>query len=651
VLRALDSTEAGLTSVQAGERRRVVAPVPRRNQLLTAVIDQLRSPLTGILAAGAGLSLILGASADVAMIGAMVVANAAAGAWQESRANQAAEALARMGTVTTRVLRDGQAMTVPGDELVPGDVVLLVAGDRVTADARLLEAHGLEVDEATLTGESLPVPKAPDGPTDGSRVVLEGSDVVTGTGRAVVVAVGHETRMGATAAALAVEERGPSPLDTRLNRMLRQVLPVAAAGGGIVVGSGLVRGGSPLPHLAVGASIAIAAVPEGLPLLARIGEASVARRLARRRALVHRLGAIEALGRVDVACTDKTGTLTEGRLKLSLVSDGTREISLPAALPADVHHVLLTAVLAGPHPDALDATADRTDVAVAEGAREVGLGDELRMEREANLPFDSARSFHAAMVQGRFCIEGAAEALVSRCDWVRRDGEEYPLDEAGRDALLAHARRLAQRGLRVLMVAEGPHDAPMDDPRRLIALGFLGLSDPLRSTVAAAVTRCHDAGIRVVMVTGDHPATARAIAHDAGLSTDDHQVLTGGEIAAFDDAELDRRLEHATIVARATPLDKLRIVESLQRLGHTVAMTGDGLNDGPALRLADVGVAMGVVARPRSPATRPTWYWPTTTSPPSWRPSSRGAAFGAISAAPSASCLGATSASSACRPG
>ena len=593
VLQIFDSTEAGLTSGQAVERRQIVAPTPRRSRLLTVIIDQLRSPLTGILAAGAGLSFILGAPADVVMIGAMVVANAAAGAWQESRANQAAEALARMGTVTTRVLRDGLAVTVPGEELVPGDVVLLVAGDRVAADARLLEAHGLEVDEASLTGESLPVSKAIDGPVDGSRVVLEGSDVVAGTGRAVVVAVGRETRMGATAAALAIDEMSPSPLDTRLNRMLRQVLPIAAAGGGIVVGSGLARGGSPLPHLAVGASIAIAAVPEGLPLLARIGEASVARRLSRRRAIVHRLAAVEALGRVDVACTDKTGTLTEGRLKLRLVSDGTREISLPGTLPADLGQVLLTAVLAGPHPDALDAAADRTDVAVAEGAQEAGFSDELRMEREAHLPFDSARSFHAAVVRGRLCIEGAAEVLIYRCDRMRRNGEEYALDDAGRDALLAHARHLAEQGLRVLMVAEGLPDTSMDDPRRLVALGFLGLSDPLRATVAAAVLRCHNAGVRVIMITGDHPATARAIAADAGLPNDDHRVLTGVEVAGFDDAELDRRLKHATIIARATPLDKLRIVEGLQRLGHTVAMTGDGINDGPALRLADVGVAMG----------------------------------------------------------
>ncbi|MDP9358658.1 MAG: cation-transporting P-type ATPase, partial [Chloroflexota bacterium] len=592
VLRAFGTTEAGLTSGQAAERRRPVSPVARRNRLLTAVLDQIRSPLTGILAAGAGLSLVLGAPADVAMIGAMIVANAAAGAWQESRANQAAEALDRMGAATAQVWRDGQPVPVSASDVVPGDVLLLAPGDRVVADARLLEAQCLEVDEAALTGESLPLRKAPDAETDGARVVLEGSDITVGTGRAVVVAVGSDTRMGATGAALALDDVGQSPLGARLNRMLRQVLPVAVGGGLIVALSGLARGLPLLPQLAVGASIAIAAVPEGLPLLARIGEAAVARRLARREALVHRLPAVEALGRVDVACTDKTGTLTEGRLKLTLVADLDDEARPSPALSAPLRDVLLTAALAGPHPDALDAATDRTDVAVVEGARAVGLGGELRLPREAQAPFDAARSFHAAVVQGRLCVEGAAEAIVPRCDRVRREGGEVALDEAGRNELLARARALAERGLRVLMVADGPSDGRADDPSELVALGFLGISDPLRPAVVAAVRRCHDAGVRVIMLTGDHPATARAIARDAGLCDND-DILTGPEIAELDPADLDRRLGRIGIIARATPLDKLRIVESLQRLGHTVAMTGDGINDAPALRLADVGVAMG----------------------------------------------------------
>ncbi|MDQ3029389.1 MAG: HAD-IC family P-type ATPase [Actinomycetota bacterium] len=592
VLRAFDATEVGLTGAQAAERRRSVRPMAKRNRLITAVLDQIYSPLTGILAAGAGLSLILGAPADVVMIGAMIVANAAAGAWQESRANQAAEALDRMGAATAQVLRDGRSVAVSASDVVPGDVLLLTPGDRVVADARLLEAHGLEVDEAALTGESLPVAKTADGQTDGARVVLEGSDVTVGTGRAVVVAVGSDTRLGATAAALVLDDMGQSPLGTRLNRMLGQVLPIAAVGGSIVAVSGLARGLAPLPQLAVGASIAIAAVPEGLPLLAKIGEAAVARRLAHRHALVHRLAAVEALGRVDVVCTDKTGTLTEGRLKLSLVAALDEEAPPSTKLTAQLRTVLLTAALAGPHPDALDASTDRTDVAVIEGARAGGMSGELGLPRDAHSPFDAARALHAAVVQGRLCVEGAAEALIPRCDRVRRGGVEVALDEIGRSDLLARAEALAVDGLRVLMVAEGSPGGPTNDPNGLVALGFLGISDPLRPSVAAAVRRCHDAGVRVIMLTGDHPATAQAIARDAGLRNDG-DVLTGPEIGGLGDLELDQRLERVGVIARASALDKLRIVEGLQRLGHSVAMTGDGINDAPALRLADVGVAMG----------------------------------------------------------
>ncbi|MDP8901171.1 MAG: HAD-IC family P-type ATPase [Actinomycetota bacterium] len=592
VLHALHVTEEGLASAEATERRRSAPAPARRNRLLAAILDQIRSPLTGVLAAGAGLSLVLGATGDVAMIGAMIVANAAAGAWQERQADHTAETLERMGTVNACVLRDGHPATILADEVVPGDILLLTPGDRIAADARLLAAHGLEVDEAALTGESLPVSKAPDAETDVARIVLEGSDVVVGTGRAVVVAVGRDTRMGATAAALAGEDPRPSPLTARLNQMLRRVLPLVAAGGAIVFVSGLLRGRALLPQLAIGASIAVAAVPEGLPLLARIGEAAVARRLAGRRALVRHLSAVEALGRVDVACADKTGTLTEGRLALRLVAGADGELGLPDDLLPDSRRVLLTAALAGPHPDASDAFRDPTDAVVSEAARHASLEDELRAERESELPFDSARGFHANIVGGRLCAEGAAESLVPRCDRMRRDGDERPLDEAGKRELLAEARRLAERGLRVLMVAEGSSKAMLDDPQGLVALGFLGISDPLRPAVPEAVRRCHDAGVRVIMLTGDHPSTARAIAHEAGLPDGD-RVLTGSEITGLDDEELDQRLERTTIVARVTPLDKLRIVESLQRRGHVVAMTGDGVNDAPALRLADVGVAMG----------------------------------------------------------
>jgi len=595
LLRDLGTTEDGLSSEEAAGRRRPEAKRRGRNRLLVAVLEQLRSPLTAILATGAGLSLALGATADVFVIAAVIVVNAAVSAWQERQAGRAAEALESLGTARATVLRDGEPVVLRADEVVPGDVLLLASGDRVAADARVISARGLEVDEAALTGESLPVPKGPDASDGAGRVVLEGSDVTVGTGRAVVVAVGNGTRMGATAAALALEEAGESRLGARLDRLLRQVLPLIVAGGVIVAASGLLWRRPLLQQLAVGASVAVAAVPEGLPLLAGTGEAAVARRLADRRALVRRLSAVEALGRVDVACADKTGTLTMGRLALSLVADAEGGEGAPSGrLSGGLRRVLLAGALASPHPDAPDARSHPTDVAVVAGAADAGLDGRLRAARQAESPFDPTRSFHATEVGGRVVVKGSAEALVPRCNRVRLGDGERELDEAGRERLLARAAGLAGRGLRVLMVAEGATQTPVEDPRGLVALGFLSIRDPLRPGVPEAMDRCREAGVRVVMLTGDHPQTARAIAREAGLlNGGTGEMLTGEEVSGLDDAELDERLEGTAVVARITPLDKLRIVESLKRRGHTVAMTGDGVNDAPALRLADVGVAMG----------------------------------------------------------
>ena len=592
-LAALGATPHGLTTAQALERRRAVPKPLRRSVVLEAIWDQMRSPLIGILAAGAGLSLFLGSPLDFALIGATILVNVAVGAWQERQAGQAALALAQMGRATATVVRDGTVTEIPAGEVVPGDILLLASGDRVAADARMLESSALEVDEAALTGESLPVFKAPEGGTDTSRIVLEGSDVTTGKGRALVVAVGKDTRLGATAAALALDDSEQSPLGIRLGRLMKQFLPLAGVGGGLVVGAGLLRGQALLPQIAVGATIALASVPEGLPLLAGMGEAAVARRLAGRNALVRRLSAVEALGRVDVACTDKTGTLTEGKLALGLVASPGAEAELPGDLPDALRPVLQAAALASPSPDAPDFHSHPTDVAVVRGALDAGLSEEITQERTAEAPFDPARAFHATLTAASLAVKGAPEAVTLRCTHARRGGEDAPLDEAGREELLAQAQELAGRGLRILMVAQAGPDADVTDPQGLTALGFVGIRDPLRLTVRAAVRRCHEAGIHVLMLTGDHPATARAIAREAGLLDDGRDVLTSADIAHLQNSELHARLDRAAVIARATPLDKLRIIESFQQHGHTVAMTGDGVNDAPALRLADVGVAMG----------------------------------------------------------
>jgi len=591
LLRDLDSRPTGLTRTEAAERVVARPAEVRENPVLAALSDQVRSPLNGALVAGAAVSLALGSVADVALIGAVIAGNAAIGAWQEHSAGRAAALLAREGAASVMALRDGELMSVRSPELVVGDVIALGSGDRVPADARLLTSESLEVDEAALTGESLPVAKAADDPSDAGRVVLEGSDVTVGNATAVIFALGEHTRMGATAAALAMVEPERGALDGRLNRLVRQSLPVVAAGGGLIVASGLAWRRPLATQFALGASIATAVVPEGLPLLAGVAQAAVARRLAGRHALVRRLSAVEALGRVDVACTDKTGTLTAGHLALTAVETFDDDGAEPTA--DRLAEVLLTAALASPHPDAPDVGAHPTDLAVIRGAQEAGITDRLRVEREAEVPFEPARAFHATSVDATVHLKGAAEALVSRCTRVRRQDGDEPLGEHGARRLLERAEQLAGRGLRVLMVAQGLTGTSLEDPEDLVALGLLGISDPLREGVPAAVARCQEAGVRVIMLTGDHPATARAVAEQAGLDIAPQCLLTGAEISRLDDRELDRRLEDASVIARINPLDKLRIVERLQARGHTVAMTGDGVNDAPALRLAAVGVAMG----------------------------------------------------------
>lgn len=593
VLRAFHTTEAGLTTAVAARRLRPRSPSVRREELLAAIGKQLRAPTMAIMAGGACLTLVLGQPLNTAIISMTLSINVAAGLWQERQVSIGNTAVQKLGAPAARVLRDGQPVSIPAADVVPGDILLLRQGDRIAADARLLSAEALEVGEAVLTGESLPVAKSASANNEYKRIVLEGSDVVVGTGRAVVVAVGRYTRLGATAAALSVRTETESPLGARLARVLRVALPVAVTGGAITGVAEFLYTGAPVAEMVtLAVTTALSTIPEGLPILAGVGQAAVSRRLAQRNTLVRRLAGIEALGRVDVACTDKTGTLTEGRLAVCLVANLERETALPAELSPDFLHILRIGGLASPHPDDPHAALHPTDMAVIQAGQSTGLGEELRLPRKAETPFDSARGYHAARVPGRVVVKGAPERIVPRC--VRINGRDGPLDERGRQELLDRAHRLAERGLRLLMVAEGPATTSPNDPQGLTALGFLGMSDPLRPSAAGAVARCQEAGIRVLMLTGDHIGTARTIAREVGLiHNGSAEVVTAGELHDLPAEELDRRLQRIAVVARATPVDKVRIIESLRRCGHTVAMTGDGVNDAPAVRLADVGVAMG----------------------------------------------------------
>jgi magnesium-transporting ATPase (P-type) len=454
-----------------------------------------------------------------------------------------------------------------------------------------------------MTGETHPVLKGPHAQPPSNRIVLQGSDVIAGMGEAVVIAVGRQTRLGALAAALNCATDQESPLDTRLGRVLRIAGPLAVAGGTVVGGAGLIHGlGGLAEMITLGVVSGLNAIPYGLPLLAGAGQAAVSQRLARQNALVRRLAGVEALGRVDIACIDKTGTLTEGKLAVVLLAVQDEETAWPGALSEDFRDLLSTAALASPCPAVVSPfegmvtspALHPTDLAVIEAAQSVGLHNLLCQPRQAEAPFYSTRSFHASLVGGRLHLKGAPERLIPRCTKVRKAGSDQPLDDAGRAALLARAAELAQRGHRILLAAQGPADTPVDNPRELTALGYLGIHDPLRVGVHEAVQRCHKAGLRVLMLTGDHPATAHAVARDAGLLTPGRtDVLTAAELTELPPEERGRRLSQAAVVARATPLDKLGIVRELRRCGHSVAMTGDGINDAPSLRLADVGVAMG----------------------------------------------------------
>jgi magnesium-transporting ATPase (P-type) len=421
--------------------------------------------------------------------------------------------------------------------------------------------------------------------------VLEGSDVTVGVGRAVVVAVGQHTRFGAMATAMQVSAARKSPLDARLSRLLAMAGPAFLAGGAVTGVAVFAYGSLPaIEAITLGVSTALATIPTAPQVVAAVGQTAAATRLAQQQTLVRRLNGIEALGRVDVACIDKTGTLTEGHLSLCLVADLDDEEGWPKRLATDFLHVLRIAGLASPHPDHLHASLHPTDHAVVHAAHEAGLADELRMLREAEAPFDAVRGFHGALVGGRVCIKGAPERIAPRC--TRIAGKL--LDDAGRQRLLDRADHLARRGLRVLLVAEGPGHAAPHDPSELDVVGFLGLTDRLRPSAPATIARCQEAGVRVLMITGDHLETARTIGRRAGLYHDNgHEAVTAAELLHLPPADLDVRMNHVAIVARATPADKVKIIESLHRMGHVVAMAGDGINDAPALHHADVGIAMG----------------------------------------------------------
>jgi len=643
----------GLNAAQAAERLAKHGPNTLRaaegRSWLRTLASQFASALVWLLLAAAGISAVIGAWIDAGVIAAIIVINAVIGASQEYSAERSIAALRHMTAPKARVLRDGSVAVVAAEGVVPGDVLVLEAGDLVVADARLIASASLRAIEKSLTGESEPAEKdagavLPPPPVETPLpermcMVYAGTAVAMGTARAVVVGTGMQTEIGRIASLIAgADTGGPTPLQVRIARVGR-VLVIAALV--IVVGLfalGLWRGEPLLSLFMTAVSMAVAAVPEGLPAIVTVALAMGVRRMAQRRALIRHLPAVETLGTTDVICTDKTGTLTVGQMTarvlvlpdagalitLEISGDGYSpqgEVSVgtgPAGVAARAAAERLARNLAGVNNATVsldngvwEARGDPTEAAMLVAAAKIGL-TRLQLDtdspRLAEAPFDSDRKRAAVLLRTEsgadVLVNGSPESVLALCTRIADGPGGRSISDDDRAAINAANADLAAKGLRVLASAARPVErdqleAAIADPRPellesdLTFVGLVGLHDPPRAEAGEAVAKCKAAGIRVVMITGDQPRTALTIARGLGIADATDAVIAGPELAAMDDAALADRVKQTKVYARVTAADKLRIVRAWQQCGAVVAMTGDGVNDAPALKGADVGIAMG----------------------------------------------------------
>lgn len=618
ILVDLDVTTNGLSAAEVLRRRAEHGPnllvTAKPRSLLSLFLAQFADFMILVLIGAAIVSGVIGDLTDTVVIIAIVVLNAAIGFSQEYRAEQAVQALKAMAAPSAAVIRDGCAATVPAAELVPGDIVQLEAGRIVPADLRLIEAASLRIDEAALTGESVPVDKVTEAlhgegelPVgDRRNMAHKGTHVTYGRGLGVVIATGMRTEFGRIATLLSEAQAVDTPLQRRLAVFGRRLALVVIAVCIIVFVTGLLRGELALPMLLTALSLAVAAIPEALPAVVSISLALGARRLMLRQALIRRLAAVETLGSVTYICSDKTGTLTANEMRVERYYCDAVQADRPGA--AEAWQTLLSA-MAISHDAAVAAdgtvVGDPTEVALLLAARAAGLdhvAESARLPRVGELPFDSERkcmtTIHRLPTGGWWSVtKGAAEVIIDASSSELFGGVSAPLDVAR----LRHiAEQMAADGLRVLAIGVRHWDAlpsVMEAPLTesgLQFVGLLGLLDPPRPEAAMAIADCYTAGITPVMITGDHPLTARAVASRLGLEVDDETILTGAELAELSVAELAERVGHVRVYARVSPEQKLKIVSALQACGEVVAMTGDGVNDAPALRRADIGIAMGI---------------------------------------------------------
>ena len=622
--RGLGAAEAGRRLERTGPNRLAAKP-PRPAWL--KFLDQFRSLLILVLLGAALLAGAVGELRDALVIGAVVLINALLGFIQEHRAEAALAALKNMLAPVARVRRDGRAIELPADALVPGDVLLLEAGDRVPADGRVVAAHGAEVAEAALTGESQPVAKQPEALdpatplAERSNRVFMNTVLTRGRLEALVTDTGMRTEMGRLAGMLAEEAESATPLQQQLDRLGKRLAAIAGVVVGLMFALGVARGEDLMQTAMTAIALAVAAIPEGLPAVVTVTLALGMHRMARRNAIVKKLAAVETLGCTTVICSDKTGTLTLNQMSARGLFFQDRRFSvegaryegagriaaddgeaapdlapllMPAALCADAR-ITEGALIGDPTEGALLALVGRA------GADPEALAD--AMPRFAEIPFDSEHKFMATFHRDgervRMWLKGAPDVVLARATHYLAASGPAPLDAAARTRFRAENARFADEAMRVLALAGRDIPAEAFDPaadlmqwaQELVVVGLVGIVDPARPEAAEAIRVCHRAGIAVKMITGDHRATAAAIARELGLEGEAHE---GREIEGLDPPRLRALIERTAVFARVAPEHKMRIVKALKEAGHVVAMTGDGVNDAPALKAADIGVAMGL---------------------------------------------------------
>jgi Ca2+-transporting ATPase len=629
----LRSTPDGLTGSEARKRLERYGPnelqETRRISPWQILLEQFKNVLIIILLIATVISFFLGHGLESVVIAVIVLFAVLLGFVQEYRAERAIEALRQMTAPTATVMRDGEEVRIPARELVPGDVILLSTGDRIPADARLIEAINLQVEESALTGESVPVEKhvhplgydnLPLG--DRRNMVYAGTSVTYGRGRALVVATGMHTEFGKIARMLQTVETVRTPLQENLDRVGNVLARAAFVVVGLIVALGLLRGQPVIDMLIFGIALAVAVVPEALPAVVTISLAIGVQKMAKRNALIRRLPAVETLGSTSVICTDKTGTLTKNEMTVRTVfTAGQSFVISGAGYAPDGEFFLEDRPVAPPEPLLLTLKAaalasdarllkkeggswaikgDPTEGALIVAAAKAGLWkDALDAEnpRIHEIPFSSETkrmtTLHQPAEGATAYAKGAPEVILEGCDFVLSADGVQPLDDAKREQIMRQAQDMASQALRVLGVAFKPGATPDNAATGMTFLGLIGMIDPPRPEARDAIATCVQAGIRPVMITGDHPLTAQAIARDLGL-LDGGRIVAGAELEAMSDEQLKRQVQNISVYARVSPAHKLRVVTAWQANGHIVAMTGDGVNDAPALKRADIGVAMGI---------------------------------------------------------